>query len=116
MTLTISAFVAIFADDIITLFSLSNQAAEYCLAHLRAIALINIVLSMYIPLFGVFQGANHSELPTIVATSALSMRVFVTYLLRYSSFLGYTIIWWNGIFGFGIGFRIDSDSIYVDAE
>lgn len=106
MTLTISAFVTIFADDIITLFSLSNQAAEYCLAHLRAIALINIVLSMYIPLFGVFQGANHSGLPTIVATSALSMRVFVTYLLRYSSFLGYTIIWWNGIFGFGIGFII----------
>lgn len=106
MTLTISAFVTIFADNIITLFSLSNQAAEYCLAHLRAIALINIVLSMYIPLFGVFQGANHSGLPTIVATSALSMRVFVTYLLRYSSFLGYTIIWWNGIFGFGIGFII----------
>lgn len=106
MTLTISAFVTIFADDIITLFSLSDQAAEYCLAHLRAIALINIVLSMYIPLFGVFQGANHSGLPTIVATSALSMRVFVTYLLRYSSFLGYTIIWWNGIFGFGIGFII----------
>lgn len=106
MTLMISALVWIFAENIITLFNLSEKAAEYCLSHLRAIALINIVLSMYIPLFGVFQGSNHSFLPMIVATSALSTRVLVTYLLRNRSFLGHTIIWWNGIFGFGLGFII----------
>lgn len=106
MTLCISACVWLFAPDIITLFSLSNQSAEYCLAHLRAVAIINVVLSMYIPIFGVFQGANHSGLPTVVATGALGMRVLVTYLLRYSDFFGYSIIWWNGIFGFGMGFLI----------
>lgn len=106
MTFIISAVIWIFAGNIITLFNLSEQAAEYCLAHLRAIALINIVLSMYIPIFGVFQGSNHSGLPMIVATAALSMRVLVTYLFRYSEFLGHTIIWWNGIFGFGMGFII----------
>ncbi len=61
---------------------------------------------MYIPLFGVFQGANHSILPTITATGALGMRVLVTYLFRYSDVFGHTIIWWNGIFGFGLGFII----------
>ncbi len=106
MTVIISSLVSIFAENIIMLFSLSEQAAEYCLAHLRAISLINIVLSMYIPIFGVFQGANHSGLPAIVATSALGMRVIVTYLFRYGTFFGYTIIWWNGIFGFGMGFII----------
>lgn len=106
MTIVISTIVWIFAENIITLFSLSEQAAEYCLAHLRAISLINIVLSMYIPIFGVFQGSNHSGLPMIVATGALGMRVLVTYLFRYSAFLGHTIIWWNGIFGFGMGFII----------
>lgn len=106
MTVIISAFIWIFAENIITLFSLSEQSAEYCLAHLRAISLINIVLSMYIPIFGVFQGAGHSGLPTIVATGALGIRVLVTYLFRYSDFLGYSIIWWNGIFGFGMGFLI----------
>lgn len=106
MTLVISACVWLFAPDIITLFSLSEQAAVYCLAHLRAVAFINIVLSMYIPLFGVFQGSNHSGLPTIVATCALGMRVFVTYLFRYSDYFGHTIIWWNGIFGFGMGFLV----------
>ncbi len=106
MTIVISTVVWIFAENIITLFSLSEQAAEYCLAHLRAISLINIVLSMYIPIFGVFQGSNHSGLPMIVATGALGMRVLVTYLFRYSAFLGHTIIWWNGIFGFGMGFII----------
>ena len=106
MTLVISAVIWIFAEDIITLFNLSEQAAEYCLSHLRAVALINIVLSMYIPIFGVFQGSNHSALPMIVATGALGTRVLVTYLLRYSDFLGHTVIWWNGIFGFGMGFLI----------
>ena len=63
-------------------------------------------MSTYLPLFGVFQGANHSGFPTIVATGALGVRVLVTYLFRYSSFLGYRIIWWNGLFGFGMGFLI----------
>ena len=31
------------------------------------------------------------------------MRVLTTYLFRYGSFLGYRIIWWNGLFGFGTG-------------
>lgn len=106
MTIAISALVWLFAGDIIQLFGLSDQAAAYCLAHLRTVALINIILSLYVPLFGVFQGANHSGIPTIVASGALSMRVLVTYLFRYSPFLGYRIIWWNGLFGFGMGCTI----------
>ena len=106
MTLIISAVVWIFAGDIISMFGLSSKAAEYCLAHLRTVALINVVLSMYIPLFGVFQGTGHSGLPMLVACGALGIRVLVTYLFRYSAFFGYTIVWWNGIFGFGLGFLI----------
>lgn len=106
MTLVISALVWIFADKIVTLFGISDRAAEYCLAHLRAVAFINIILSVYVPLFGVFQGANHSGAPTLVATGALTTRVLVTYLFRYSAFLGHTVIWWNGLFGFGMGFTI----------
>lgn len=106
MTLCISGIIWAASGSIITLFALSEQAAKYCLAHLRTVALINIILSMYIPLFGVFQGANHSGVPTVVATGALGMRVLTTYLFRYSSFVGYSIIWWNGLFGFGMGFLI----------
>ena len=106
MTLVISAIVWLFADGIISLFGLGSQALAYCRAHLRTIAVINIVLGMYIPLFGVFQASNHGSACTVVATSALSTRVLVTYLFRYSPFLGYTIIWWNGLFGFGTGFII----------
>ncbi len=106
MTIIISLLVWSFAGEIISFFGLSDQAADYCQAHLRTVALINIVLAIYIPLFGVFQGAGHSILPMIVACGALGMRVFVTYLFRYSAFLGYSVIWWNGIFGFGLGFLI----------
>ncbi len=105
-TLCISALVTVFSGSIVTLFSLSDQAAVYCLQHLRAIALVNIVLTMYVPVFGVFQGSNHSAFPMIVATVALGTRVLVTYLFRYSDIFGHTIIWWNGIFGFGMGFVV----------
>ena len=70
------------------------------------VAVINIILSLYIPLFGVFQGANHSGFPTIVASAALGVCVLETYLFRYSDFLGHTVIWWNGVFGFSMGFLI----------
>lgn len=106
MTLCISALVWTFSGNIIDLFGISAQAAIYCNQHLKVIALINIILSIYIPLFGVFQGAGHGGAPTVVATSALGTRVFVTYLFRYSALFGYTIIWWNGLFGFGIGCMI----------
>ena len=106
ITVCISALVWIFAGNIIGLFNLGSQAATYCLSHLRTVAFVNIILSLYVPLLGVFQGANHGEAGTIVVTGALLVRVLVTYLFRYSSFFGHTIIWWNGLFGFGMGFLI----------
>ncbi len=106
MTMIIAALVRYFAGDIVTLFGLSNRAAEYCISHLRTVAIINIVLAMYIPLFGLYQGTGHSAFPMIVACVALGMRVLATYLFRYSPFLGHTVIWWNGIFGFSLGFLI----------
>ena len=115
MTLSISALVWVFAERILGLFGLNSQAAVYCLKHLRTVALVNVVLSMYIPIFGVFQAANHGAACTLVATGALSTRVLVTYLFRYSAFLGYRIIWWNGLFGFGMGFII-SWSYYLSGR
>lgn len=106
MTLVISAAVWLLAGQIIGLFKLGERSAVFCLDHIRTIAFINIILSMYIPLFGVFQGANHGGAPTVVATGALGVRVLVTYLFRYGDFFAHTIIWWNGLFGFGTGFLI----------
>lgn len=106
LTLCISALVWFFAENIIDLFKLSEQATIYCNAHLKTIAFTNIILSLYIPLFGVFQGANHGGAATVVAVGALGLRVLTTYLFRYSPMFGHTIIWWNGLFGFGTGFLI----------
>lgn len=106
MAAVISGVVWVLADQIIILFGLSDQAAEYCLQHLRAVAIFNIILNSYFPLFGVFQGANHSGVPALVATGALSTRVLVTYLFRNGPLFGFRIVWWNGLFGFGVGFLI----------
>ena len=105
-TLFISGIVWAASGNIIALFGLSSASATYCTEHLHTVAFINVILSLYVPLFGVFQGSNHSGVPTIVATGALGVRVLVTYLFQHSAFFGHTIIWWNGLFGFGMGFLI----------
>lgn len=105
-TIVISALIWGFSGTIASWFSLSDDALVYCLPHIKTVAIINFVLSLYIPLFGLYQGMGHSFFPTIVATCALGVRVIVVYLLRYSDFLGHTIIWWNGLFGFGVGCTI----------
>ena len=102
-TLIISALIWIFADQIISLFGLSEQAAIYCNAHLKTIALINIILSAYIPLFGLYQGMGHTKFLMLVSCCALGTRILVTYLFKDTGFFGYSIIWWNGMFGFSVG-------------
>ena len=106
LTLCISALVWTLSGQLVGLFGLSDQAAVYCNAHIKTIAFVNVIMAFYIPLFGVFQGTNHGGAATVVAVGALGMRVLSTYLFRYSAFLGYRIIWWNGLVGFGTGLLI----------
>ena len=103
LTAFLSALIWLFPDEIIDFFALSEQAAGYCREHLRAAALINVVLAAYLPLFGVFQGTRHTAIPTYVALVALTLRVLVTYWVKDTAFFGHTIIWWNGLFGFCAG-------------
>lgn len=105
-TLVISALIWIFAGDIAGLFGLSEEALVYCIPHIQTVAIVNIILSLYVPLFGVYQGMGHSGFPAIVATCALGVRVASVYLFRYTDFFGTSIIWWNGLFGFGTGFMV----------
>lgn len=104
VTLVISVLLWIFAGAVVKLFGVNDAAAEYCMAHLRAIAFVNFILNAYVPLFGLFQGANHVAIPTVIAIVVLTIRVIITFLLRHSAFFGHTIIWWNGLFGFTVGF------------
>jgi len=91
------------ANRISEIFGLSEVAEEYCSAHLKAVAFITVILSVYVPLFGVFQGTKHCVVPALVALGALTLRVIVTYLFKDSAYFGRSIIWWNGLFGFCTG-------------
>lgn len=119
MSLLMSVIIAIamwtFSSNIIELFGISEESAVFCNAHIRAISIVNLILACYVPLFGVFQGAGHGGMPTLVACCALSTRVIVTYLFRYTDFFGYSIIWWNGLFGFVVGCTI-SWSYYLSKK
>ena len=102
-TVFISIFLWIFAPQIVNFFGLVAGPGGYCARHVRAITVINIVLCSYLPLCGRFQGTGHGAIPAFVATVALTLRCLSMYLFGHGPFLGYTIVWWNGIFGFGVG-------------
>ncbi len=85
-------------ENIIHMFSLSEEAAVYCRQHLKMVALVNLILPLYLPLFGVLQGLGQSTKPLIVSSAVVVARLVTTYTFRYSPVFGYTIVWWNGLF------------------
>lgn len=103
ISICILAVVFVFAAPIVTAFGLGEEAAGYCTAHVRCVALCLIPFASYFPLLGLFQGANNALYSTFVATSALAVRVLSTYVLQELPGIGYHMIWWNTLFGWGLG-------------
>ncbi|MCD7892635.1 MAG: MATE family efflux transporter [Erysipelotrichaceae bacterium] len=106
ISICICAVVFIFAEPIVTAFGLKTEAIGYCTAHVRCIAICVIPFASYYPILGLFQGANDALYSTFVATSALAIRAVSTYALQKIPAIGYNMIWWNAIFGWGLGFII----------
>ena len=95
--------VFIFAKPIVTAFGLGSEAVGYCTAHVRFAALCLPLFASYFPLLGLFQGADNALFSTFVATGALTVRVATTYLFQGIPGVGYHMIWWNTLFGWGLG-------------
>ena len=93
----------IFARPIVSAFGLGAEALDYCTAHVRCIAICLIPFASYFPFLGLFQGANNALYSTFVATSALVIRVISTYVLQEIPAISYRMIWWNTLFGWGLG-------------
>lgn len=110
LSLAVTAVIAIliltFTDGLIGLFGIGDQAADYCRDHLRVTVLAFVLQCIYLPLFGVFQGAGDGFAITRTAAVALGIRVLTTYTLCYLPIFDYRIVWWNMVFGFAGGFII----------
>lgn len=103
ITVVLSAAAFIFAKQLAYLFGLSEEAMTFCVRHIRTTAILLPLLAAYFPILGLFQGADDGFKATIVATTALFVRVVTAYTLRCIPFMGYRIIWWNMAFGWGAG-------------
>lgn len=103
-TLCVSLAVFFGARPIVQLFRITENAAFYCVPHLKATAFMLLVFAAYFPILGLFQGAGDSFAATLVATIALSLRVLTAYTLCYIPLFGYRIIWWSVLFGWIFGF------------
>lgn len=103
ISILILTVVFIFAEPIVTAFGLQTEAISYCTAHVRCVAIYLIIFASYFPLLGLFQGADDAFYSTFVATSALAIRVISTYVLKEIPAISYHMIWWNALFGWGLG-------------
>ena len=103
ISICILAVVFVFTTPIVTAFGLGSEAAGYCTSHVRCVAICLIPFASYFPLLGLFQGANNALYSTFVATSALAIRAVSTYALQGIPAISYNMIWWNTIFGWGLG-------------
>lgn len=103
ISIFILSVVFVFARPIVAAFGLSSVSADYCVSHTRCVAVCLIPFASYFPLLGLFQGANNALYSTFVATSALAVRVISTYTLQEIPAIGYHMIWWNTLFGWGLG-------------
>lgn len=103
ISVCILSVVFVFAEPIVTAFGLGSVSAVYCVSHVRCVAVCLIPFASYFPLLGLFQGADNALYSTFVATSALAVRVISTYVLQEIPAIGYRMIWWNTLFGWGLG-------------
>ncbi|MCC8099872.1 MAG: MATE family efflux transporter [Clostridiales bacterium] len=103
ISICILSVVFVFAAPIVNAFGLGAEAAGYCTAHIRCVAICLIPFASYYPILGLFQGANNSLYSTFVATSALTVRVISTYVLQEIPAISYHMVWWNALFGWGLG-------------
>ncbi|MDE6016407.1 MAG: MATE family efflux transporter [Acetatifactor sp.] len=103
ISICILSVIFVFAKPIVAAFGLGAIAADYCVSHVRCVAICLIPFASYFPLLGLFQGANNALYSTFVATSALAVRVISTYTLQEIPTISYRMIWWNALFGWGLG-------------
>lgn len=103
ISICILSVVFVFAKSIVAAFGLGSAATAYCVSHVRCVAVCLIPFASYFPLLGLFQGANNALYSTFVATSALAVRVISTYILQEVPAISYRMIWWNALFGWGLG-------------
>lgn len=103
ISVCILSVVFVFAKPIVTVFGLGAEAENYCVSHVRCVAVCLIPFASYFPLLGLFQGANDALYSTFVATSALAVRVISTYVLQEIPAVSYRMVWWNTLFGWGLG-------------
>lgn len=67
---------------------------------------VNEVLKNNRTLTGITIKSDNSNIAPTIYVDEFYGGGYTLNLFRYSPFLGYQIIWWNGLFGFGAGFTI----------
>ena len=102
MTVAISLTCIALAGPMVSVFNLSGTPYDYCVEHTRVALLLFPMFALYFPLLSVFQGMGRPRLSAAIVILELVIRIICIYTLGGDGPFGYTIIWWNMLFGWAI--------------
>ena len=102
MTVAISLACIALAGPMVSVFNLSGTPYDYCVEHTRVALLLFPMFALYFPLLSVFQGMGRPRLSAAIVILELVIRIICIYTLGGDGPFGYTIIWWNMLFGWAI--------------
>ncbi len=93
----------ILAPKLVSWFGLADQTAMYCVSYVRSLCFSSLILAIYYPMLGFFQGIGHGFAATLVAATALGSRVTAAYIMSGIPSIGCSAVWLNYFVGFILG-------------
>ena len=106
MTIAMSVICIVSAGPLVSVFNLSGTPYDYCVEHTRVALLLFPMFALYFPILSVFQGMGRPRLSAAIVVLELVIRIVCIYSLGGDGPFGYTIIWWNMLFGWAIALVI----------
>ncbi len=104
ITAVITVLLVLGTTPVIESFGIGGEAAFYCRQHIQVESYSLLILALYYPLIGMFQGIGRPGVGMAASLTGLVARILTTYFLGTEATFGYTIIWWGQVFNFIIGF------------
>lgn len=89
-----SVITAVFAPEIISLFSRDPEVLDAGVSYLRILALMEVFLAFEIVIDGAFSGAGNTLPPMVISLPITALRIPISYIVAVHFGMGVESVWW----------------------
>lgn len=104
--LAISSFSYAFAAPFASAFGLSGEALDQAVQYVRFVAFFLIIMTVYLPMAGMLQGAGDVSYAMMCTMTSLVVRVIAAYAMAGALDMGYSSIWKSMPVGWSVCFTM----------